>query len=57
MDVGTLRSNRKFNSIKLVNKKLKKRELIVASSTGVVVLKWKNTRDVPVHDATTAIVL
>lgn len=45
--VGTLRSNRKMNPIDVVKAKLKKNEVIAReSNTGVVVLKWKDKRDV-----------
>ncbi|KAK9692981.1 Transposase IS4 [Popillia japonica] len=45
--VGTVRSNRKGNSKELLTKKLKKHEVIgQESGTGIVMLKWKDTRDV-----------
>lgn len=45
--VGTLRSNRKLNPPDVVKAKLKKNEVIAQESdTGVVVLKWKDKRDV-----------
>lgn len=45
--VGTLRSNRKLNPQQVVSKKLKKGETEASeSSTGVVVQKWKDKRDV-----------
>ncbi len=45
--IGTLRSNRKFNPSNVVNKKLDKGETIAEeSNTGVVVLKWKDKKDV-----------
>lgn len=44
--VGTLRSNRKGNPKDVVNKKLKKGQIIAQqSNTNVVVLKWKDKRD------------
>ncbi|XP_047004833.1 uncharacterized protein LOC124623086 [Schistocerca americana] len=45
--VGTVRSNRKLNPQDVVQAKLKNGERKVKeSSTGVVVLKWKDKRDV-----------
>lgn len=45
--VGTLRANRKLNPKDVVSKKLLKNEVVAAESdTGVVVLKWKDKRDV-----------
>lgn len=45
--VGTLRTNRKLNPKEVITKKLKKGETVSAeSNTGVVVLKWKDKRDV-----------
>ncbi|XP_012634083.1 zinc finger MYM-type protein 2 isoform X3 [Microcebus murinus] len=45
--VGTLRSNRKLNPPDVVKAKLNKNEVIARESdTGVVVLKWKDKRDV-----------
>lgn len=45
--VGTLRANRKLNPKDVVTKKLQKNEVVAAESdTGVVILKWKDKRDV-----------
>lgn len=45
--VGTLRSNRKLNPKEITQKKLRKGETVAAESTsGVVVQKWKDKRDV-----------
>ncbi|XP_053457867.1 zinc finger protein with KRAB and SCAN domains 8 isoform X2 [Nycticebus coucang] len=45
--VGTLRSNRKLNPPDVVKTKLNKNEVIARESdTGVIVLKWKDKRDV-----------
>lgn len=45
--VGTLRTNRKLNPKEVTQSKLKKGEKIAReSNTGVVVLKWKDKRDV-----------
>nr|CAI5823527.1 unnamed protein product [Callosobruchus analis] len=45
--VGTLRSNRKLNPQDVTKAKLKVSETVAReSNTGVVVLKWKNKRDV-----------
>ena len=45
--VGTLRSNRKLNPPDVVKAKLKKDEIVAReSNTGVVILKWKDKRDV-----------
>ncbi|XP_039278646.1 piggyBac transposable element-derived protein 4-like [Nilaparvata lugens] len=44
--VGTLRANRKQNPKNLVSKKLKKGEVVaLKSSTNILVLKWKDRRD------------
>ncbi|KAJ8962444.1 hypothetical protein NQ314_005740 [Rhamnusium bicolor] len=55
--VGTLRSNRKFNSKQVTSKKLKKNEVFAEENgTGIVILKWKDKREVlmlsTVHNAT-----
>ncbi|CAH1965776.1 unnamed protein product [Acanthoscelides obtectus] len=45
--VGAVRSNRKGNPKEVLNKKLKKHEVMgQESGTGIVMLKWKDTRDV-----------
>lgn len=45
--VGTLRSNRKNNPKEVVNKKLKKGEVIAKQcNKGITVLKWKDKREV-----------
>lgn len=45
--VGTLRANRKLNPKDVTQKKLKKNEFIAReSNTGVVVMKWRDKRDV-----------
>lgn len=45
--MGTLRTNRKLNPKEVITKKLKKGETVSAeSNTGVVVLKWRDKRDV-----------
>jgi len=45
--VGTLRSNRKFNPVSVVKAKLKKGEIMSSQSQkNIVVLKWKDKRDV-----------
>lgn len=45
--VGTLRSNRKQNPKDVISKKLKKGDFIAQQSDrGIVVLKWKDKRDV-----------
>jgi len=45
--VGTLRSNRKFNPVSVVKAKLKKGEIMSSQSqNNIVVLKWKDKRDV-----------
>lgn len=45
--VGTLRSNRKLNPLDVIHAKLKTSETIAReSNTGVIVLKWKDKRDV-----------
>jgi len=45
--VGTLRSNRKFNPVSVVKAKSKKGEIISSQSkNNIVVLKWKDKRDV-----------
>lgn len=45
--VGTLRSNRKHNPQDVIKKKLKKGETVAqVSNTGIMVLKWKDKRDV-----------
>ncbi|KAF2881562.1 hypothetical protein ILUMI_24611 [Ignelater luminosus] len=45
--VETVRSNRKLNSKSVVSKKLKRNEVFAEESgTGIVMLKWKDTRDV-----------
>ncbi|XP_075232469.1 uncharacterized protein LOC142330886 [Lycorma delicatula] len=45
--VGTLRNNRKFNPAEVINKKLHRRECVASkNSNGVVVLKWKDRRDI-----------
>lgn len=58
--VGTVRSNRKFNSKEVANKKLKKGEIFAQESNGIVMLKWKDTRDVltlsTVHDDSTIVI-
>ncbi|KAF2905975.1 hypothetical protein ILUMI_00206 [Ignelater luminosus] len=44
--VGTVRSNRKYNSKSVVNKELKKNEVFAEESgTGIVMLKWRDTHD------------
>ncbi|XP_050301083.1 piggyBac transposable element-derived protein 4-like [Anthonomus grandis grandis] len=53
--VGTLRSNRKLNPQEVIQAKLNKNDTISReSNTGVVVLKWKDKRDVltlsTIHD-------
>ncbi|KAJ8929591.1 hypothetical protein NQ314_017698 [Rhamnusium bicolor] len=55
--VGTLRSNRKFNSKQVTSKKLKKNEVFAEESgTGIVILKWKDKREIlmlsTLHSAT-----
>lgn len=45
--VGTVRSNRKFNCKEVTEKKLSRGESVAReSSTGVIMLKWKDKRDV-----------
>lgn len=45
--MDTLKSNRKLNPPDVVKAKLKKNEVIARESdTGIVVLKWKDKRDV-----------
>lgn len=45
--VGTLRANKKINPKDVVTKKLQKNEVVAAESdTGVVILKWRDKRDV-----------
>lgn len=45
--VGTLKSNRKHNPQDVVKHKLKKGEIVAQkSNTGILVLKWKDKRDV-----------
>lgn len=45
--VGTLHSNRKFNPVSVVKAKLKKGEIMSSQSqNNIVVLKWKDKRDV-----------
>lgn len=45
--VRTLRSNRKHKSLEVIYKKLKKGETVAQkSNTGILVLKWKDKRDV-----------
>lgn len=45
--VGTVRSNRKLNCTEVVKKKLKKNEIFAQeSNTGIVMMKWLDTRDV-----------
>lgn len=45
--VGTLRKNRKFNPSAVVDKKLKKGEIVAQKNNkNIVVLKWKDRRDV-----------
>lgn len=44
--VGTIRSNRKSNPKDVVQKKFKKREIVSKrSDTNVLILKWKDKRD------------
>ena len=55
--VGTLRGNRKLNPKEVINKKLKRKEVVAQESgTGIIVLKWKDKRDVTmlttIHGAT-----
>lgn len=53
--VGTLRANRKGNPPNVVVKKLKKGEVVAQQKDGVMVLKWKDKRDLLMistkHDA------
>jgi len=45
--VGTLRKNRRGNSVEVVSKKLKRGELITRKNkSGITILKWKDKRDV-----------
>ncbi|KAK9695310.1 Transposase IS4 [Popillia japonica] len=44
--VGTLRRNRKGLPVEVVSAKLKKGEIIAREKNGIVVLKWKDKRDV-----------
>lgn len=45
--MGTLRKNRRGNSIEVVSKKLKRGELIARENkSGITILKWKDKRDV-----------
>ncbi|KAJ8950874.1 hypothetical protein NQ318_011172 [Aromia moschata] len=45
--VGIVRSNRKLNCTEVINKKLKKHEIVAReSNSGIVMMKWKDTRDV-----------
>ena len=43
---GTLRLNRKDVPTSVKSKKLKKGEMVAAESNGIMVLKWKDKRDV-----------
>lgn len=43
--VGTLRANRRGNPPEVVGKKLKKGEVVAQQKEGVLVLKWKDKRD------------
>ncbi|KAF2892203.1 hypothetical protein ILUMI_13973, partial [Ignelater luminosus] len=45
--IGTLRSNRKYNPKEVVEKKLKAKEVFAQENkTGIVVLKWRDKRNV-----------
>ncbi|KAL6427155.1 hypothetical protein ACFW04_008657 [Cataglyphis niger] len=45
--MGTLRKNRRGNSVEVVSKKLKRGELIARENkSGITILKWKDKRDI-----------